>query len=319
MKIWVFAEEAPNGAPVPIGLEMLTKARSLGSDIAAVYLGAASDDAVSTLGAHGATTVFHLQPGDSLPAAGAAAAIAGLVEEHGPDLIMFGMTPTDRDVAGRLSARIGLPVISNAVDITVDEGVVTVVNESLGGTTVVKTVYTGSAPHLTVVRPKSFAAEPTEGGPPELVAVATPDVGHAGAGIITERHEEESTGPKLEEADIVVSGGRGMGQAENFAVLEELADLVGAAVGATRAVVDAGWVPYSLQVGQTGKTVKPKLYIAAGISGAMQHLVGMKDSSTIIAINKDEEAPIFGIADLGIVGDVHKVLPKLIEALQARG
>jgi electron transfer flavoprotein alpha subunit len=169
-----------------------------------------------------------------------------------------------------------------------------------------------------VVRPKSFAAEPGDGGAPDVVSVPMPDVGHAGAARVVARHEEPAQGPKLSEADVIVSGGRGLGGEEHFAMIEELAGLLGAAVGATRAIVDSGWVPYSMQVGQTGKTVKPNVYIAAGISGAMQHLVGMKDSGTIIAINKDEEAPIFGVADLGVVGDVHKVLPKLIEALKAR-
>jgi electron transfer flavoprotein alpha subunit len=145
-----------------------------------------------------------------------------------------------------------------------------------------------------------------------------PDVGHAGAVTVTERHVEESQGPDLEAANVVISGGRGLGGADKFEMVQELASLLGGAVGATRAVVDSGWVPYSLQVGQTGKTVKPDVYIACGISGAMQHVVGMKDASTIIAINKDPEAPIFGLSDLGIVGDVHKVVPALIEALKAR-
>jgi electron transfer flavoprotein alpha subunit len=143
-------------------------------------------------------------------------------------------------------------------------------------------------------------------------------VGATGAARVTARHVEEATGPKLEEAEIVVSGGRGLGEAAKYEMIEQLARLLKAAPGASRAIVDAGWVPYSYQVGQTGKVVKPTVYIACGISGATQHMVGMKGSKYIVAINKDKEAPIFSIADLGIVGDVHKVLPKLIEALQGR-
>jgi electron transfer flavoprotein alpha subunit len=253
-----------------------------------------------------------------LPAAAAAAAIAELIGTHEPDLLMFGMTSTDRDVAGRLSARLGKPVISSAIDVTVSDDSVTVTNEIFGGTQLVDTVFRSGPPYLVVARPKSFVAEPGDSGVPEVIPVSLPDVGSAGSAVVTGRHVEEREGPQLEEAAIVVGAGRGLGSLEKMALVEELAGLLGAAVGATRAIVDADWVPYSRQVGQTGKTVKPDVYLACGLSGAMQHLIGMKDSKVIISINKDEEAPIFGVSDLGVVGDVHKVLPKLIEALKSR-
>ena len=168
-----------------------------------------------------------------------------------------------------------------------------------------------------LIRPKSFTAEPGGGGAPPVETLDLPEPGNADATVV-ESHVEEREGPQLSEASIVVAGGRGLGSPEGYEMVEKLGKLLGAATGATRAIVDSGWVPYAKQVGQTGKTVKPDVYIAIGISGATQHLVGMKDAKTIIAINKDPDAPIFSIADLGIVGDVHKVLPKLIEALEAR-
>ncbi|MBJ7363235.1 MAG: electron transfer flavoprotein subunit alpha/FixB family protein, partial [Ilumatobacteraceae bacterium] len=182
----------------------------------------------------------------------------------------------------------------------------------------VATTFTGGTPYLAAFRPKSFAPESAGGAAAEVVAVNVPDLGTTGGAQVTAVHIEETTGPKLDEANIVVSGGRGLGESANYGMIESLAKLLQGAPGASRAIVDAGWVPYSYQVGQTGKVVKPSVYIACGISGATQHMVGMKGSKNIIAINKDKEAPIFGIADLGIVGDLHKVLPKLIEALQGR-
>jgi len=314
MTVLVFSEEIDGHASAS-ALELTTKAASLG-DVAVFHVGPGSADALAELGAHGAATVHHLDPGDALPAPQAAAAIADLVADDPPAVILFGMGSTDRDVAGRLSARVERPVLAAAGDVSIDP--VRVTSEILGGTQQVVTEATAPAPALVIARPKAFPAEPGDGGAPEVIAVDAPDVGRSGSAVIVERHSEEREGPDLEAANVVVSGGRGVGDGDNWHLVEELAAQLGAAVGATRAVVDAGWVPYSLQVGQTGKTVKPDVYIAVGISGAMQHLVGMKDSGTIIAINKDPDAAIFGIADLGVVGDVHQVVPKLTEALKNR-
>jgi electron transfer flavoprotein alpha subunit len=314
MAALVFSEEA-DGRASASALELTTKAAGFG-DVSVFHVGAGAAEALDELGAHGATAVYHLDPGDGLVGPVAAAAIASIVEGDPPDVILFGPGYSDRDVAGRLSARLGRPVLSGAVDVSV--GPVTVTSEILGGTQRVVTEATAPAPAIVLTRPKAFAAEPGSGGTPAVTTVEAPDVGRSGSAVVVERHVEESQGPDLEAANVVVSGGRGIGSADNWHLVEELAAQLGGAVGATRAVVDAGWVPYSLQVGQTGKTVKPAVYLAAGISGAMQHLVGMKDSTTIIAINKDPDAAIFGIADLGVIGDVHQVVPKLIEELKNR-
>ncbi len=315
---WVFAEEV-DGHPAPVALELLTKAREISDAVSVVYLGEGSEEGFAALGAHGAGAVYRLTgAGETLPTAAAAAAIADLAGQQSPDLILFGLTYTDRDVAGRVSARLGKTVISNVTDISVDGGLTTT-NEIFGGSTLVHTTFTDGAPYLVIARPKSFPAESAGGGPPSITDVALPDTGRSGTARVVEKVAEKAEGPQLEDAAVIVSGGRGLGSAEHYALVEAVAEPLRAATGATRAIVDAGWVPYAKQVGQTGKTVKPDVYIAAGVSGAMQHLVGMKDSKVIIAINKDPEAPIFGVADLGVVGDVHKVLPKLAEELQKRG
>jgi len=312
--VWVFIQD-DNGTPSTLGLELLTKARSMG-DVTAIYLGDGGDETFATLGEYGAGKVLHANAGDSLPSAPVAAALAARVESDRPDLILLGQAYTDRDVAGRLAARLGVGILSNVSEVRlIDDGVETE-HEIFGGAQIAVATATGN-PSIVLVRPKSFPAQPGDGGSPDVEVLDLPDAG-ASAARVVESHVEEREGPQLAEASIVISGGRGLGSAEAYDLVEQLGKQLGAATGATRAIVDAGWVPYAKQVGQTGKTVKPDIYIAAGVSGAMQHLVGMKDSKTIIAINKDPDAPIFSVADLGIVGDVHKVLPKLIEALNNR-
>jgi electron transfer flavoprotein alpha subunit len=313
-KVWVFVEEV-DGAPSALSMELLTKARELG-DVTALYLGAGSEEAFSTVGDYGAANLLHLDAGERLPSAPVAAALASRAGEDSPDLILFGQAYTDRDVAGRLAVRLGVGILSNASDIRLANGAIETDHEIFGGSQIA-TASAEEAPFIVALRPKSFAAEPAGAGEPAVETLELPDTASSEARVV-ESHAEEREGPQLGDAAVVVSGGRGLGSAEAYELIEKVAKPLGAATGATRAIVDSGWVPYAKQVGQTGKTVKPDVYIAAGISGAMQHLVGMKDSGTIIAINKDPDAPIFGVADLGIVGDVHNVLPKLIEALENR-
>lgn len=317
-RVWVLAEVA-DGSPTPTSLELLTEARRLGGAVEAVTWGPDTAAVAPAFGEYGASKVYDVGDlGGALPGVPVARALATLVEGgERPDAILIPATYDGRDVAGRLSAKLDRPVLTNITGIEAN-GTPSTQHQVFGGTHVVTARFTGEGPGIYVIRPKSFAAEPSGGASPEVVALEAPDVGKEGAARIVQRHVEEQEGPKLDEADVVVSGGRGLGGAESYQMIEELAKLLHGAAGASRAIVDAGWVPYSHQVGQTGKTVKPTVYLACGISGATQHLVGMKGSKNIVAVNKDQDAPIFSVADLGIVGDVHKVIPSLIEALKSK-
>jgi electron transfer flavoprotein alpha subunit len=316
----VFAEVA-GGKPAPVALELLTKARSLGGTVEAVAFAPDAADAAAELGAHGASTLYAgTDPlwGELLLGGPAADALATLIEEHKPDLILFGMTYNSRDVAGRVAAKLGVPVIANGLDVSDADGI-SVQSSVFGATQNVATRFEGGAPAIAIIRPKSCVAEPSGGAAATVTPVTSPIAEKHKAVRVTDRIADVAAGPKLEEAPIVISGGRGLGDPKNFELLDQLAAVLGnAAVGASRAVVDAGWVPYAMQVGQTGKTVKPAVYLAFGISGAMQHTVGMKGAKAIVAVNRDENAPIFKLADLGVVGDALKVLPALVEELQRR-
>jgi electron transfer flavoprotein alpha subunit len=314
-KIWVHAESAGDKVAT-ITLELVAKARELGGTVEAFYGGDDADAVAAELGQHGVSKLYTVDTQGHLQGVPVASAVADAVNGgNAPDFIMFGTTYDGRDVVARLSVALDRPVLTNVSDVKVDGSDVTVTSAIFGGTQLVNTTFRADAPHLAAFRPKSFVAEPANATTCAVEALTPSDVGQA---KVVERHVEERSGPQLDEAAVVVSGGRGLGESDKYALIEDLAKLLKGAPGASRAIVDAGWVPYSYQVGQTGKVVKPSIYIAAGISGATQHMVGMKGSKNIIAINKDPEAPIFGIADLGIVGDVHKVLPALIEALKSR-
>jgi electron transfer flavoprotein alpha subunit len=318
-KIWVYAELSHGGAVEKTVFEILTKARTLGAEaIECVALGPGATASAAALGEYGAATVYASDDDafSDYVAEPAAHVIAELIKQHQPSLLLAPFTYDARDTLARVAAKLGLTIQTGATDIV---GIDKAQEAVFGGAKIIDVGLSGPEPRIVLLRPKFTEAESAGGGPAAVVAadVAVPE--ETKRARRTERHEEEATGPKLEEAPVVVSGGRGLQQAENFAILEELAGAIGnAAVGASRAVVDAGWVPYAMQIGQTGKTVKPKVYIACGISGATQHIVGMKSSERIIAINKDPDAPIFSLADLGVVGDALKVVPQLTQEVKAR-
>jgi len=314
--VWVFAE-IESSAPTPATLECLTRSRSLGGDVAAIALGPGAIASADTLGDYGATIVWASDDEvfSEFLAEPAAHVIAGLIAEHDPELLLFPTSYDTRDIAGRLHAALGGALVANATDLV---STTLVKCEPCGGTKLAEVELAGPTPRFVLVRPKSFPAEAC-GGTATVHAVAADVPERLCRTRRIARHEEESSGVKLDEAAVVVSGGRGVKGPEGVELLEALAAAFdSAAVGGSRAAVDAGWMPLNHQVGQTGTTVSPEVYLACGISGAFQHLVGMKASKRIVAVNKDPEAPIFQFADLGIVGDLFKVVPKLTEEIESR-
>jgi electron transfer flavoprotein alpha subunit len=314
--VWVWADLATDGV-ASSALELLVKARALDGDVRAVAFGEGAGEASTLLGDHGATSVY-TSDDDRLaePTSRVAAhTLAALVARDAPDVVLFPSSYRGRDVAGRLQAITGSTLMANAVDLpTVDRARA----EILGGTTIVDVELAGPSPHLVAMRPRSFEPEAVGGSAERLPVEVVDPPGFAPVEVL-DRSEASATGPGLEDARVVVAGGRGLGGPEGFRLLEELAAAIGGtAIGASRAAVDAGWVPYSMQIGQTGSTVKPEIYLAAGISGALQHAVGMKGSRRIVAITKDAEAPILRLADLGVVGDLFQVLPALTEEVRRR-
>jgi electron transfer flavoprotein alpha subunit len=299
------------------GLGVLGKAASLG-DVAGVVLGSGVKELASKAGAFGAATV-HVCDDSALEAPlpqPRVDALAALVERTGAENVLFAASVLSADVAAGLAARLDAGLNWDLTDLELRSGELVGKRPALGDTVVVDAGWS-AAPRLALFRSGTF--DPQESGGTATVEEFEAEFSDFStkARMIEQAHEEAS-GPSLEDADVIVAGGRGLLEPENFKLCEELAQALGGAVAATRAVVDAGWYPYSTQVGQTGRTVSPKLYIACGISGAIQHKVGMQGSGTIVAINKDPNAPIFDFADLCVVGDLHAIVPKLTELVRAR-
>ncbi|MBI3687084.1 MAG: electron transfer flavoprotein subunit alpha/FixB family protein [Actinobacteria bacterium] len=315
-EVLVLVEHA-RGAVKKVTLELLTAARSLGVPGAVVFGPPGTAAALADrLAEYGAVAV-HAAEADDIDdylVAPKVDVLAAMVTDRAPTALLVASTAESREVAARVAVRTGNGLITDAVGLDADR---TATQSIFGGAVTVRsTVRTGTA--VITMRPNSVDAVPAPAGV-ELHPVPVSLSDEARRSRIVERVEEaRSSRPELAEASVVVSGGRGVGSAANFAVIEQLADALGAAVGASRAATDAGWYPHSAQVGQTGVTVSPQLYIAAGISGAIQHRAGMQTSKTIIAINKDPEAPIFEIADFGVVGDLFAVVPQLVEELARR-
>jgi electron transfer flavoprotein alpha subunit len=317
-EVLVLAEHAGDEVK-KVTLELLTAARRLGSP-AVVWAGPGAAAAAARLAEYGAETIYVADSSeyDAYVVAPKAELLARLVADKAPSAVLTASTAEGREIAGRLAVKTGSGILTDAVDVTAGaDGKPVAAQPNFGGSITVHATVKKGTP-IIAVRPNAIAAEPAQGAG-EIVSVDATVSAAAQTAKVTEHVlAERSARPDLTEASVVVSGGRGTGSAEGFKVIEELADSLGAAVGASRAVTDAGWYPHQFQVGQTGKTVSPQLYVAVGISGAIQHRAGMQTSKTIIAINKDPEAPIFEITDFGVVGDLFTVVPQLIEEVGKR-
>jgi electron transfer flavoprotein alpha subunit len=297
-------------------LELLTAARQLGEP-SAVVVGApgTAEPLKNQLAEFGAAKVY-VAESDELAAYSVgpkADALAAVVAQASPAAVLLSSTAENKEIAARLAIKTDSGLLYDAVGFDGD----TVTQSIFGAAITVQSKVTKGTPIITV-RPNSFAPEPSTGAAEEVAVSVTISDSSKAAKIVDTVVEEKGSRPQLSDASVVVSGGRGIGKADNFNIIENLADTLGAAVGASRAVVDAGWVPHTMQVGQTGVTVSPQLYIAVGISGAIQHRAGMQTSKTIVAINKDPEAPIFEIADFGVVGDLFEVAPQLTDEITKR-
>jgi electron transfer flavoprotein alpha subunit len=317
LRFLVFLEHN-DGALEKGALGVLSKAAALG-EVHGVVLGEGATELASGAGVYGASKAYASDAPElasPLPQP-RVDALATVVEQTGADAVLFGASVLASDVASALAARLDAGLNWDLSDLSVDGDELVGKRAALGDTVVVDVGWKGG-PRLALVRAGAF--DPVEsGGSVEVESFEPTFSDFSTLATLVEQTQEESSGPSIEDADIIVAGGRGLGSPEGFTMLEELAAALGGAVGATRAVVDAGWYPYSTQVGQTGKSVAPKLYIACGISGAIQHKVGMQGSGTIVAINKDPNAPIFDFCDIGVVGDLHQIVPKLTELVRARG
>ena len=304
-----------DGAPKKVTYELLTLARSLGEP-AAVFIGNGYDNAKDKLAEYGATKIYVAGDGelDGYLVAPKAEVLAQIVSSSSPAAVLIPSSPEGKEIAGRLAVKIDSGVLTDAVGV---DGSFVAKQSIFGGAINVSAMVSKGTPIITV-RPNSTAPEAAAASPSEeQVTVSVSDAAKA-AKILDRVTEKKGGRPELTEAAIVVSGGRGLGEGSNFALIEKLADTLGAAVGASRAATDAGWYPHTNQVGQTGKTVSPQLYMAIGISGAIQHRAGMQTSKTIIAVNKDPEAPIFELVDFGVVGDLFNVVPQVTEEIEKR-
>ncbi|HEU0241705.1 MAG TPA: electron transfer flavoprotein subunit alpha/FixB family protein [Micromonosporaceae bacterium] len=309
--------EHAGGAVKKVTLEMLTLARDLGTPAAVVFGAPGTAAALSDkLGEYGAAKVYVAESDDIAGhlVAPKAAVLARLITTAQPSAVLLGSTQEGKEIAARVAVKLDNGVLTDVLSLDVDG---TATQAIFAGTTIVKSQVTRGLP-LATVRPNSLTPTPSPATPTVETIDATVDDTAKLVKVVERRTEQKGSRPELTEASIVVSGGRGVGSADNFKLVEEFADLLGAAVGASRAATDSGFYPHQFQVGQTGKTVSPQLYIALGISGAIQHRAGMQTSKTIVAVNKDSEAPIFELADFGVVGDLFKVVPQAAEEVRKR-
>lgn len=313
-EVLVLVEQA-EGDLKKVTLELLTIARRLGEP-SAVLVGDPSDLLLSSLAAGGAEKVYVASAGElrDYVTAPTVAVLQAAVEQSSPAAVLIASSADGKEIAGRLALRIGSGLITDAVGLGDD---LRTQQSVFGGSTTVTAKVTTGVPVI-AVRPNAAAPDPVPGAGTRVDLSVTLSESDKAARILERVVEERAGRPELTEASIVVSGGRGVGSPEGFAVVEALADSLGAAVGASRAATDAGWYPHQFQVGQTGKTVSPQLYMANGISGAIQHRAGMQTSKTIVAVNKDAEAPIFDLVDFGVIGDLHQVLPQLTDEVKRR-